>query len=56
MNLRKFKQDKLWRDKAVDRLEQMGSKIHWAKLDSDQFAEQLNIKFLEEAEEVCNAY
>jgi predicted house-cleaning noncanonical NTP pyrophosphatase (MazG superfamily) len=55
MKLRKFKQDKLWRDKAVDRMEQMGSKIHWARLDAEQFAEQLKIKLLEEAEEVCKA-
>lgn len=55
MRLRKFKQDKLWRDKAVERLEQMGSKIHWTKLDEDQFAKQLKVKLLEEAEEVCVA-
>jgi predicted house-cleaning noncanonical NTP pyrophosphatase (MazG superfamily) len=55
MKLRKFKQDKLWRDKAVDRLEQAGSKIHWERLDADQFAEQLKIKLLEEAAEVCSA-
>jgi hypothetical protein len=42
----KFKQDKLWRDKAVDRLEQAGSKIHWARLDDEQFAEQIKIKTL----------
>lgn len=53
--LRKFRQDKLWRDKAIDRLEQMGSKIHWKRLDSDQFSEKLKIKLLEEAEEVCRA-
>ena len=55
MKLRKFKQDKLWRDKAVDRLEQTGSKVHWKRLDADQFEEQLKIKLMEEAEEVCSA-
>jgi predicted house-cleaning noncanonical NTP pyrophosphatase (MazG superfamily) len=55
MKLRKFKQDKLWRDKAVDRLEQMGSKIHWESLDAHQFAKQLKIKLMEEAAEVCSA-
>lgn len=55
MKLRKFKQDKLWRDKAVDRLEQAGSKVHWERLDADQFTEQLKIKLIEEAEEVCSA-
>ena len=55
MRYRKFKQEKLWRDKAVDLLEKMGSKIHWEKLSEEQFAEQLRIKLLEEAEEVCSA-
>ena len=55
MRYRKFKQEKLWRDKAVDLLEKMGSKIHWEKLNEEQFAEQLRIKLLEEAEEVCSA-
>ena len=55
MQRRRFKQDKLWRDKAVDWLEQMGSKIHWTKLEKDEFAEQLKVKLLEEAEEVCKA-
>ena len=55
MERRKFKQDKLWRDKAVEQLEQLGSKIHWTRLDKDLFAEQLRIKLLEEAEEVCKA-
>ena len=55
MKLRKFKQDKLWRDKVIDRLEQAGSKVHWARLDDEQFAEQIKIKLLEEAEEVCHA-
>lgn len=55
MKRRKFKQEKLWRDHAVDWLEQMGSKIHWTRLETDQFVEQLKIKLLEEAEEVCKA-
>jgi predicted house-cleaning noncanonical NTP pyrophosphatase (MazG superfamily) len=52
---RKFKQNKLWRDKVVDLLEQMGSKIHWTRLETNQFGEQLKIKLLEEAQEVCKA-
>lgn len=55
MKRRKFKQEKLWRDKAVDRLEQIGSKIHWTRLNEDQFVDQLKIKLMEEAEEVCKA-
>ncbi len=50
---RKFRQDKLWRDKAVDRF--AGSTIHWERLDDERFAEQLKVKLREEADEVCNA-
>lgn len=55
MEFRTFKQNKLWRDKAVDRMEQMGSKVHVVKLDDEAFAQQLKIKFMEEAQEVCDA-
>ncbi len=55
MKYRKFKQEKLWRDKAVDLLKQMGSKIHWVRLEEEQFEEQLRVKLLEEAAEVCDA-
>lgn len=55
MKYRKFKQEKLWRDKAVDLLEQAGSKIHWERLEENQFEAQLRIKLLEEAAEVCSA-
>lgn len=55
MKFRKFKQDKLWRDGAVERLVTMGSKIHWRRLSDIEFAEQLKKKFLEEAQEVYNA-
>lgn len=36
-------------------LEQAGSKIHWTSLNDQEFAEQLRIKFREEAHEVCTA-
>lgn len=55
MKFRKFLQNKLWRDKAVDRLEGDGSKIHWTQLEPDKFGEQLKIKLLEEAQEACDA-
>ena len=55
MRYRKFKQEKLWRDKAIDLLEQMGSKVHWVRLEKDQFEKQLRVKLLEEAAEVSNA-
>lgn len=55
MKLRKFIQNKLWRDKAIDRLEAHGSKVHWSRLDSPEFLKQLKIKLLEEAQEVANS-
>ena len=50
---RKFKQNKLWRDKSVDKAEATGSKIHWTRLDDAAFADELKLKFIEEAQEVC---
>jgi predicted house-cleaning noncanonical NTP pyrophosphatase (MazG superfamily) len=55
MKFRKFQQNKLWRDKLVERMEQMGSKIHWTRLDDAAFSEELKIKFMEEAQEVYAA-
>ena len=50
---RKFQQNKLWRDKAIDMAESKGSKIHWTRLEDAAFSEQLKIKFMEESQEVC---
>jgi predicted house-cleaning noncanonical NTP pyrophosphatase (MazG superfamily) len=50
---RKFQQNKLWRDKAIDMAEAKGSKIHWMRLDDVAMAQQLKIKFMEESQEVC---
>ncbi len=55
MKFRKFRQNKLWRDKAVDMTEANGSKVHWNRLNDTEFLEQLKIKFMEEAQEVCDA-
>ena len=55
MKYRKFKQNKLWRDKLVDLMNQNQSKIHYKELDDQEFIEQLKIKLLEEAQEVCYA-
>lgn len=52
MKLRKFRQNKLWRDKAVDRLQQAGSIIHWERLNDHEFSRQLKEKLIEEAQEV----
>lgn len=52
---RKFLQNKLWRDKAVTFLEKEGSKVHWRRLDTLEFIQELKKKLLEEAEEVYHA-
>ena len=53
LKMRKFAQNKIWRDKANDILEkQHGSIIYWRRLDNLEFDEQLRIKLLEESEEV----
>ena len=44
MKFRKFKQNKLWRDKAVELMEQTGSKVHWTKLNDSDFLDQLKIR------------
>lgn len=36
-------------------LESLGSKIHWDALNDERFAEELKVKLLEEANEVCAA-
>jgi predicted house-cleaning noncanonical NTP pyrophosphatase (MazG superfamily) len=54
--MRTFLQKKLWRDKAIDMMEQNhGSKIHWRQLNDQEFNQQIRIKLLEEAEEVVAA-
>jgi len=54
--MRTFKQKKLWRDKAVDMMEQNhGSRIHWRRLDDKEFDEQIRLKLLEETQEVVAA-
>lgn len=55
MKYRTFTQNKLWRDKVVDLMEDMGSKIHWKKLEDAEFTLELKVKFMEEAHEVCEA-
>lgn len=55
MQFRKFKQNKLWRDKAVESMQKMGSKIHWKQLNDREFSNELKLKFIEESQEVCDA-
>jgi predicted house-cleaning noncanonical NTP pyrophosphatase (MazG superfamily) len=53
---RSFVQNKLWRDKAVELLEQTGSIIHWKTLDDPSYQKQLLFKLVEEAQEVAAAH
>ena len=50
--MRFFLQNKLWRDKAVELMNEMGSKIHWKRLDDTAYDQELRLKMLEEAQEV----
>ncbi len=52
MKMRKFVQNKLWRDKAPEMMENMGSVIHIKELPDDEYSHTLGVKLLEEAEEV----
>lgn len=54
MNLRTFKQHKLWRDKAVDQSNQ-GSRIHWIQLSDSEFCKQLKLKLVDEANDALHA-
>ncbi|MBA3953782.1 nucleoside triphosphate pyrophosphohydrolase [Candidatus Dependentiae bacterium] len=53
--MRVFKQNKLWRDKAITRLEESGSKIHTLDLADQEYDKQLRLKLVEEADEVLKA-
>lgn len=54
--MRIFKQNKLWRDKMIEIMEQNhGSKVHWRQLSDKEFDEQIRIKLIEEAQEVVAA-
>lgn len=54
--MRIFLQNKLWRDKAVDLMEQNhGSKINWRCLNDQEFDQEIRVKLLEEMEEVIAA-
>lgn len=52
MKMRKFKQDKLWRDKLPDVMTNLGSVIHIKQLTDQEYDAELRIKLLEEADEV----
>lgn len=56
MTKRKFIQNKLWRDKAIEMVESKGSIVHWKHLSSDaEYDLQLRAKLVEESQEVVEA-
>jgi predicted house-cleaning noncanonical NTP pyrophosphatase (MazG superfamily) len=53
--MRKFYQNKLWRDKLIALREAQGAIVHVIPLSDAEFREELGIKLLEEANEVYAA-
>ena len=54
--MRMFRQNKLWRDKLIEIMEQnYGSRIHWRLLDDAEFDREIRAKLKEEADEVATA-
>lgn len=53
--MRRFKQNKLWRDNAPLMMEKHGSVIHLKQLNDQEFDNELRLKLLEEAQEVKDA-
>lgn len=56
IKMRIFFQNKLWRDKLVDTMEQKyNSRINWHSLNDEEFNAELRIKLAEETQEVIVA-
>lgn len=53
--MRKFSQQKMWRDKAVSMLEARGSRMQWRALNDAEYDKQLRLKLREETDEVSGA-
>jgi len=55
MKYRKFAQNKLVRDNIMSIIQAHGSRFEWKTLNDAEFLEQLKLKIMEEATEVCAA-
>lgn len=55
MKRRAFIQNKLWRDRVVEKAETQGSILHRETLTDEAFDRELRLKLLEEAQEVQTA-
>lgn len=53
--MRKFYQNKLWRDKLIAIREKAGAIVHTVPLAHAEYKEEINLKLLEEADEFANA-
>jgi len=53
--MRKFYQNKLWRDKLIAIREKAGAIVHTVPLAHAEYKEEINLKLIEEAEEVLDA-
>lgn len=53
--MRRFKFDKLVRDKIVDSVIANGNNPHWKELDDDEYIKELQAKLLEETSEISDA-
>jgi len=54
-NMRKFYQNKLWRDKLVKIREDKGAIVHLIPLSDGDYSDELNMKLIEEANELYEA-
>jgi predicted house-cleaning noncanonical NTP pyrophosphatase (MazG superfamily) len=55
MKMRKFRSEKLWRDKMPEKTSADGSIIHVKEISDAEFDTQLRLKLIEEAQEVYTA-
>jgi len=53
--MRKFYQNKLWRDKLIKARESQGAIVHSIRLSDGEYGEEIKIKLLEEANEIYAA-
>ena len=55
MAMRKFYQNKLWRSKLIQLREAQGAIVHTVPLAHAEYKEEINLKLVEEANEVYEA-
>lgn len=53
--MRRFYQNKLWRDKLIEMREKKGAVVHFIELSHEEMSEELGMKMLEEANDAYSA-